>query len=345
MAKKSFVSFVLTLVMGLGVIFGATACNPTPDNNDPAEGSDRVVDDNPTTNSQNTVISPVKTVNGDKFEYDFASTSAVGFSAKVLGTVERHKPVAEVKDEGLPSGYPKYGYTLSEVIGSGADKEQARQALIDESDYLTAYGTRNNSGNGENGDGTYTWMDKDGYLYSGTTAEPVRALNQDGSPRQLYKHTAAVGMYYGGFGDTDDLLDDEPGIVKQVKIRPRGYSSYSVTGVYAPAGEVIKIQISEEDMNATGGLTIHIGQALYNGQSNNIWVAKGQMQRFPNILNTMNVNKNTATLENGVYTAYVGSFIGGPLYIRSTTAAFTATISGGVRYSHFILGYTTEKEF
>ena len=345
MAKKSFVSFVLTLVMGLGVIFGATACNPTPDNNDPAEGSDRVVDDNPTTNSQNTVISPVKTVNGDKFEYDFASTTAVGFSAKVLGTVERHKPVAEVKDEGLPSGYPKYGYTLSEVIGSGADKEQARQALIDESDYLTAYGTRNNSGNGENGDGTYTWMDKDGYLYSGTTAEPVRALNQDGSPRQLYKHTAAVGMYYGGFGDTDDLLDDEPGIVKQVKIRPRGYSSYSVTGVYAPAGEVIKIQISEEDMNATGGLTIHIGQALYNGQSNNIWVAKGQMQRFPNILNTMNVNKNTATLENGVYTAYVGWFMGGPLYIRSTTAAFTATISGGVRYSHFILGYTTEKEF
>ena len=91
MAKKSFVSFVLTLVMGLGVIFGATACNPTPDNNDRAEGSDRVVDDNPTTNSQNTVISPVKTVNGDKFEYDFASTTAVGFSAKVLGTVERRR--------------------------------------------------------------------------------------------------------------------------------------------------------------------------------------------------------------------------------------------------------------
>ena len=59
----------------------------------------------------------------------------------------------------------------------------------------------------------------------------------------------------------------------------------------------------------------------------------------------MNVNKNTATLENGVYTAYVGSFIGGPLYIRNTSSTFTATISGGVRYSHFILGYTTKEEF
>ena len=195
-------------------------------------------------------------------------------------------------------------------------------------------------GNLDAGGGNYKWIDKDGYLYSGTTAEPVPALDKFGIHRRLYKHSASAGLYFG------DVAEDEPGIIKQVIMRPRAYTrGYGVTGVYAPAGEVIKIQMSEADMNATGGIVIHIGQALYNGQSNNIWTAKNQMQRFPNVLNTMIVNKNTATFENGVYTAYVGSFVGGPIYIRNTSATYTATISGGVAYSHFILGYTTKEEF
>ncbi|MDE5618699.1 MAG: M60 family metallopeptidase, partial [Clostridia bacterium] len=223
---------------------------------------------------------------------------------------------------------------------SDAEKVAARNALIAESDFLVAKGTHTNSGNGNTYPaGAYTWMDKDGYLYSGTTAEPVTAVEKNGVQRQLYEHTAAKGMYLG------DVSDDEPRIVKEVSLRPRGYGSYSVTGLYAPAGEVIKVEISEEDMNATGGITIHIGQALYNGQANNIWAAKGQMQRFPIILNTMSVTKSTATLKDGVYTAYVGSFLGGPLYIRNTSASFTATISGCVTYSHFILGSTTKEEF
>lgn len=270
-----------------------------------------------------------------KYNYDtqYTNTSMVGFSGRVIGEVERNIP-EKTRDEGL-GVYPKYGYTLSTVIGSSNENIAARNALIAESNYFCANGTHNNSGNG----GGYTWMDKDGYLYTGTTAEPVPALDKNDKHRRLYKHSASVGLYMG------DVSNDEPGIIKEVTIRPRKYNSYSVTGVYAPAGEIIKIQISEEDMNATGGLTIHIGQALYNGQANNIWTAKGQMQRFPIILNTMNVNKNTATLENGVYTAYVGSFVGGPLYIRNTKDTFTATISGGVSYSHFILGSTSKEEF
>ena len=100
------------------------------------------------------------------------------------------------------------------------------------------------------------------------------------------------------------MSPDEPGIVKKISVLPRSYG-YSVTGVYAPAGEVIKIQISEKDMTATGGIVIHIGQALYNAKANNIW-AQRNINRMPVILNTMVVNTNTATLENGVYTAYVG---------------------------------------
>lgn len=361
----SAVAFILVIAILVGIIAGTRSCNasrpPVIENpkNEFTDSAD-IFNDKPVSKDM-LVLNPidaddpaVKDIIADAYKYEYPATSAVGFNSQVLGQVDRVKPVEETKDDrenfplgvDIPEGsvrYPKYGYTMNSVIGS--DKDGAREALINESDWLTAYGTRNNSGNGENGDGTYNKMDKDGYLYFVNADGERNAVNPDGSHRQLYKHTAADGMYYGGYNNTDDLLDSEPAIVKEVTIRPRGYSSYSVTGVYAPAGEVIKIEISEKDMEATGGITIHIGQALYNGQSNNIWVAKGQMQRFPNILNTMVVNKQTATLENGVYTAYVGSFIGGPLYIRNTVATFSAKISGGVAYSHFILGYTTKEEY
>ena len=334
---KTAIAAVMALTLSVSTAFGV-ACKK--ENNEPPvidneETYKPVENDKPAQglNSQGKpAVLPAEKVESETYENEFATTTAVGFSGKIKGTVDRVKPVAEVKDYGLATGYPKFGYSLNAVLGdSNASK---RDALIAESSYLTATGTSNAGGGG------YTWMDKDGYLYKGTTAAPEPAYEKDSTQqRQLFEHTAAAGLYFG------DVADDEPGIVKEVNIRPRGYSSYSVTGVYAPAGEVIKIEISEEDMNATGGLVIHIGQALYNGQANNIWTAKNQMQRIPHLLNTMVVNKNTSTLKDGVYTAYVGSFIGGPLYIRNTNAAFTATISGGVKYSHFILGYTTKEEF
>lgn len=179
----------------------------------------------------------------------YKTNTAVGHSSVVLGTVERNKPVKEIRDEGLEK-YPVFGKNLT-----GVDQI----ALIRESSYLTATGTANAGGGG------YTWMDENGYLYSGT--RPATAENATG--RQLYQHTASVGLYHG------NVADDEPAIVKQVTLRPRTYRSYySVTGVYAPAGEVIKIQLSGKDMDATAGIVIHIGQALYNGQANNIWEGK-----------------------------------------------------------------------
>ena len=312
------VAFVLILALIIGIVVGTKSCNKEPGfSNNGAPSilpADKVSNDNPIiaeSASSRPLVAPVKNVDvGDEYDFEYSSTSAVGFSGKVLDTIPRVKPVSETMDErdnfplgiDIPEGsvrYPKYGYTMSSVLKSDA----ARAALINESDYLSAYGTRNNSGNGNNGEGTYNMMDKDGYLYFVNNGKTIQAKNFDGSPRQLYKHSSADGMYFGGINAANpDIADYEPGIVKQVTIRPRGYGSYSVTGVYAPAGEVIKIEMSEADMNATGGITIHIGQALYNGQSNNIWVAKGQMQRLPNILNTMVVNKSTATLKDGVYT-------------------------------------------
>lgn len=341
---------IVALALVLGVAFGARACvksrQPGP--------SDKLSDVNISvpTNGYYIAGSSVKPSSaydnisagvehlysdpdGSKTEYNTANktNTAVGYVGKVIGTVDRNIP-QRTRDEGL-AVYPKYGYTLSTVIGSSSNQTAGRNALIYESSYLTATGTWNG------GAGGYTWMDKDGYLYSGTTAEPVKTKDKSGHHRRLYKHSAAVGLYGG------DVSDDEPAIIKTVTMRARGYNGYGVTGVYAPAGEVIKITVSESDMNATGGITIHIGQALYNGKANNIWTAKNQMQRMPVILNTMNVDKNTSVYDETThtYTAYVGSYLGGPLYIRNEGVEFTATVSGGVAYQHFILGYTTEEEF
>ncbi len=337
------VAFVLVLAIILGIVLGAKSCNkpgngsgeitiPTPDRGQYAPAGDLKPGDpyETVTAGKETVFTPDEIVDHN-YNTDNKTNTVVGYYGQQTGTVKRVIP-EKTRDEGL-GVYPKYGYTLSTVIGGG-EKEAMRTALINESSYLTATGTWNAGG------GDYKWMDKDGMLYKGTTADPEPTLDKFGNHRRLYKHSASVGLYMG------DVSDDEPGIIKRVTMRPRSYTrGYGVTGVYAPAGEVIKIQMSEADMNATGGIVIHLGQALYNGKANNIWTAKGQMQRIPHLLNTMVVDKNTATLEDGVYTAYVGTFIGGPIYIRNESVTFTATISGGVTYSHFILGYTTQEEF
>lgn len=325
------VSIVLMIAIIVGIVVGAKSCDKGGDG-----GNNKAV------------FVPYETV-GAGVEHAFApeqikdfvydtnivSNTVVGYSGKQIGTVDRIIPKT-FRNEGRVDNdkYPKFGYTPQGVIGMEDAQVAIRDALIAESSYLTATGTSNAGG------GDYRWMDENGFLYKGTVADPEPSLDSFNQHRRLYKHTCADKLYFS------NVSDDEPGIIKEVTMRPRGYSGYGVTGVYAPAGEVIKIQISEEDMNATGGIVIHIGQALYNGQANNIWTAKNQMQRIPHLLNTMVVTKDTATLdENGMYTAYVGSFIGGPLYIRNTNATFTATISGGVAYSHFILGYTTKEEF
>ncbi len=258
---------------------------------------------------------------GKEYTYAYQSATLVRYDSEELGTVERKIPQT-MRNEGLEQGYPKYGYTQNLTT-------EQKLLVISESSYLCTRSTANASG-------TYDKMDQNGFLYL-TDGTPVTDTN--GAHRQLYKHTAAEGMYLG------DVADSEPGIIKRITLYPRAYTSYyDVTGLYAPAGEVIKLQISEEDMNATNGIAIHIGQALYNGQANNIWEARN-VSRMPVILNTFNINKNTATLENGVYTAYIGSYLGGPIYVRDERVTFSVTVSGAVRYSHFILGYTSPEEF
>ncbi len=259
------------------------------------------------------------------YKPDNPQVTKVGYNAEYLGTVERKIPTA-AKNEGLVAQgkiprYPTYGSTVSMTT-------EQKNAIINESSwYLPTINTRI----GSDGFPKNTWnsMDENGRLY----------LNGVDTGRTLYKHTSATGMYYG------NVSDSEPGIVKRMTMNPRGYTrGYNVTGLYAPAGEVLKIEISQADMQATGGIVVYMGQALYNSKANNIWNQRS-INRMPTILNTQYITAQTATLNNGVYTAYIGSFLGGPIYIGNESVKFSVTITGGVRYSHFILGYTTREEF
>lgn len=281
------------------------------------------------------IILSTKSCSNQEEEYSnpYKASTRVSYESEYLGTVERKIP--EVSDEGLEA-YPKYGSTLNSVIGSSDEAVSKRQALITESWNLASTKTRI----GSDGYPKNTWdrMDKNGNLYLGDFNTP----SGENTPDKLYKHSSSIGMYLG------DVSDDEPGVVKSITMGSRNYDrGYSVTGLYAPAGEVIKVEISAEDMEATEGIIVHIGQALYNSKANNIWLQKNQMNRFPVILNTLYIDKDTAILDEntGIYTAYIGSFLGGPIYIRNERVTFTTKISGAVNYSHFILGYTTQEEF
>ncbi len=274
--------------------------------------------------------------NNEDYTNEYRTSTKVGYEAEVIGTVDRKLP-EDVKDEGMSTvGYPTYGYTLSACLGSSDEKVAMRNLIIRESELLTTV----NTWNGAQGKSfkTYNRMDSEGNLF--LDKEPY--LDANGNQRQLYKHTASEGLYLG------DVSDDEKAVVKRITMSPRGYTrGYGVTGLYAPAGEVVKVELSAEDMEATGGIIVHIGQALFNGKANNIWAAKNAMNRFPVIMNTMHITKDLAEFdeERGIYTAYIGSFVGGPVYIRNENVSFTVTISGAVNYSHFILGYTTKEEY
>lgn len=259
------------------------------------------------------------------FAKKYVNTSKVGYYAEYLGNVGRNIP-KEVKHEnnGLPDDrYPVFGYSLRNITA------EEKSALLKETTQLMAYGTKLGGGIPTT---DYNRMDKDGNLY----------MNDQTSAgiKKLYKHIGSKNMWYG------EVSDDEPAIIKKLTIQARGIGNH-ITGLYAPAGEVIKVQMSAEDLATTGGLIFDIGQAFPVGKSNNIWAARNDFCRMPVILNTMSLNDKTGTLENGVYTAYIGSFLGGPIYVKPARAntKFSVTISGGVAYEHFILGYTTEEEF
>lgn len=269
--------------------------------------------------------------NSKPFAKPLNANSKIGISYLVTGTVPRHS--AEIKDEGL-ARYPVYGKTFVKASDeSDADFTALRQAILDENAYLNADPNGTLSTTCTN----YDSMDSDGYLYY--QGEPV--YGSDGARRRLYKHTASQGMYYG------DVEDSEPAVVKRITISPKKMGNY-ITGLYAPAGEVIKLTISAEDLTAVDNFYVYVGPTLANGKANNIWIER-DFVRMPVIANKMPVSTSVCSFDadSQTYTCYFGSYLGGPIYIGSpkNKIQFGVEISGAVEYPHLIYGLTTETEY
>lgn len=237
---------------------------------------------------------------GSNKPYEYANDSMALQSFEILGNVKRKKP--EVSNEGLDR-YPEYNKVFD-------GDEQEKKDIEAENKLLNASPQ------------TYDSMNENGELF----------LNGSPIGRRLYKHTGSIGLYGG------DISDKEKAIIKRIDITPRKLGNY-ITGLYAPAGEVIKIEISEDDLASTGGFSVWIGNAGNRSSGAAEIPADKSYTRMPLTVNEMKVNSTTT---------YVGSYLGGPIYLgepANKNLKYSVTISGGVEYSHFILGLTNENDF
>lgn len=247
----------------------------------------------------------VRSCNSNKFEkleISAKNTWKVEQYFETLGKYPRNIP-SGYSDEGLLENYPVYGTSMT-ITDDGI-----KTKLFEEDARLRASST------------TYDSMDEFGNLY----------LNGVATGKKLYRHTSSKGMYFG------DVSDNEPAVIQRVTLKQLEDRNY-ITGVYAPAGEVVKVEISSEDLEATGGLSISIGQMSHRNINNQIVKDRTNFTRMPNVGNVMQA-KGTTT--------YVGNFLGGPIYIRAKNVGvpYTVTISGGVKYSNYIHGLTSRQEF
>ena len=168
---------------------------------------------------------------------------------------------------------------------------------------------------------TYDEIDSNGKLY----------LKGIDIGKNLYKHIFSDGQYGGNISPAEKALS------MKIRINPISLTNY-ITGLYAPPGEVIKIEISSEDLKNIGGkISFIIGQATQSdGVSENI-EAIG-IKRVLNLVNKMTIEKTVG---------YIGTFIGGPIYISNPSIKnqFTVTISNAVPYKHILFGITTKEQF
>ena len=168
---------------------------------------------------------------------------------------------------------------------------------------------------------TYDEIGSDGKLY----------LNGNYIGRDLYKHIFSDGLY------GENPSSTEKAVKKVMKINPVSSTNY-VIGLYAPAGEVVKVEISQDDLTNIGGsLPFIIGFVTHNNIVSVNSVNVG-IRRVPNLSNTLTIKKTTG---------YIGSFLGGPIYINNPpkTKPFTVTITGALPYKHIRFGVTTKEEF
>ncbi|MDE6414791.1 MAG: M60 family metallopeptidase [Anaeroplasmataceae bacterium] len=390
MKRKKKILTILTFVLVVLFAFSVASCrkndvpnedNPTNDNDNNKPGNDNNNPTGPTMPTDPSGTQSVKNGNATEITGGYEKgTARATQTSEYLGAVDKIvKPVKEVMDEHETYGvkvYPTYGknlkgFTVEERDGlikeahalapSPSWKSLGIYNAIDSEGYLLKNGQRilygsgeGSEDNNEEAEGEIISGGQDAGLGEGSDLEEgSTTVNSQYNLkyRMLYKHTAALTHFGGG------LSDDEPRIVKKITAltHPK-LESTTITGLYAPAGEVIKFEMSLSDYLAAGGLRVLIGQNYNLSQHVSMETSgngiKGNgLNRMPDILSIFQYNDKTGAVykDGDTVTFYVGSFLGGPIYFRpiknTTELKISVTISGAVKYQHFILGVTTPEEY
>ncbi len=171
----------------------------------------------------------------------------------------------------------------------------------------------------------FDYLDANGYYY----------LNGITTGQSLFKHTAADNMY------STSLSDTQKAVVKDMHVTNWGYNSTEngfcgsiTTGLYAPAGEIIKIEIPQEIVSE--GVDVYIGAITSRGRTNDI----------PTTADFTRMPMRTKSFELTSTTMYVGTPLGGSIYFYNNGKKIDmdVTITGAVEETHYIVGATTEED-
>jgi len=175
-------------------------------------------------------------------------------------------------DRNIPT---EFGYeVVNEKISYGGDNS----AINDKYDDILAENNKLIASSS-----TYDEIGSDGKLY----------LNGKDTGRKLYKHIFSDGLY------GSNVSADEKAIKKVIKLNPVSSTNY-ITGLYAPPGEIITIEISATDLaNIGGSLTFLIGFYTHNNVISINNAAIG-IKRVPNLSNSLTITKTTG---------YIGSLL------------------------------------
>ncbi len=238
-------------------------------------------------------------VNYQELNYD--STGNNQYNKMVVNSIEdisRQTPISD-------NTTALYSIPGNGVIISTASE---KTAIIDESDEIFNYDS----------------LDKDGYYY-------VNGVNTAVS---LFKHRGADNQ-------VASYLEDDTAVKKTITLRNSIYpvtestslvTPVNMTGLYAPAGELITIEISEE--LAALNPKVYIGATSINADVNDI-PSTDNYTRMPNRVKELTLSETIN---------YVGSPLGGQIYIQADSEEYKVTISGAVEYTHYIYNETSKEE-
>ena len=259
----------ITDIISICIFFIISICLVTFTNFNPINSSSSKFDSSTNSSSSSNTTSSGSTslIDNKPFTFDNKTKYIVGQKFADLGYVDRKIPTT-MSNGGL-TRYPNYGTSLPNIT----DEEKTN--LINECNNLLT------------NTGTYDEIDKDGnYLFNGEL-----------TGKKLYKHTASVNMYEGNVSNT------QKAIIRKIMINPLVQRNY-LTGLYIPAGEIAKLEISQEDLYNIGSLTVYVGQVAHRNTINNIWSARNDFSRMPTIVNSIKVKSTTTYLANCKFSNY-----------------------------------------